>query len=72
MQKALSRADDDKKMVKEASLSVERLYEDVLETISIEVKLSGRDLKNVRRILENKFEPERDAWLVVKVKAKKK
>lgn len=40
------------------------------EIVYIEVKLSGHDLVNVRRILEGKFEPSEDAWLAVKVKKK--
>lgn len=39
--------------------------------VRIPVELSGKDLKDVRRILEGKFEPAKDAWLVVKVKEKK-
>ena len=40
------------------------------ETISIEVELSEQDLKNVRRILEGKFEPLKKAWPLVKVSPK--
>jgi hypothetical protein len=40
------------------------------EIVYIDVKLSGRDLANVRRILEGRFEPQEDAWLSVKVKKK--
>ena len=36
--------------------------------IWIEIKLSGQDLKNVKRILEGKFEVSEDGWIVVKVK----
>ncbi len=40
------------------------------EIVYIDVKLSGRDLANVRRILEGRFEAQEDAWLAVKVKKK--
>jgi hypothetical protein len=43
----------------------------VYETVSIEVKLSRHDLVNVRRILDDdRFEPDEDAILVVKVRRK--
>jgi hypothetical protein len=40
------------------------------EYVNIEVDLSGQDLRNIKRIIGNKFEPEATAWLVVKVKKK--
>jgi hypothetical protein len=48
---------------------VDKIF-DERETVTIEVKLSGQDLRNIRRILGEKFEPLEDAWLVVRVKKK--
>ena len=39
--------------------------------VTIPVRLEGNDLRNVRRILGGKYEPEVNAWLCVKVRRKK-
>lgn len=50
-----------------ASQAVQRVYEE----IAIDVTLSAADIRNVKRILsDDRFEPERDAVLVVKVRRK--
>jgi hypothetical protein len=37
--------------------------------VYIRVELSGRDLKNIRRILGKQYEPLKDAWLMIRVKS---
>lgn len=73
MPEKLLRASVDEELPAAAQSAVEQLHEALSKEpdyVTIPVKLSGRDMKNIERIVGAKFEVLEDATLAVRVRLK--
>jgi hypothetical protein len=57
-------------MAAKSNLTLKEAVKQEVRYVNVPVKLSAKDLKQLRRIFDGKYEPLEDGWLVVRVKEK--